>query len=343
MRYFLSLACAALLTIAGRAAALELPAVWPAPAPGAVAPQRVAIPSRTPFTIRDIAAGRGEPLMAAGELYLPPEASAAAPVPAVVLLHGSGGVRSSREPTYARQLATMGVAGLVIDVFAPRRDIASGFVERILNITEAAYIQDAFAALDWLAERADIDAERVAVIGFSYGGMAALYAAYDQVAAAAAPDGRRFAAHVSFYGPCIASFVDPDATGAPILMLMGDGDATVDPERCRATAEELRQGGAPVEMIVYAGARHQWDGSRGPWRAPRHIADCSFRVERDGTVRDASTRIEMGGPTTRALLLGLCSDSEGYVIERNDAVRLRSNADLAEFLKQSLGESEPRS
>ena len=87
-------------------------------------------------------------------------------------------------------------------------------------------------------------------------------------------------------------------------------------------------------MIVYPGARHQWDGSRTvPWRAPRHLADCAVTVDADGDVYDDRTHLPMMGPTTRRIILGLCSDGDGYLVARDDAVRERSNQDLGAFLQ----------
>jgi hypothetical protein len=40
----------------------------------------------------------------------------------------------------------MGIAVLVLDAFAPRRDMARGFVERVLNITESMLLADAYVS-----------------------------------------------------------------------------------------------------------------------------------------------------------------------------------------------------
>lgn len=40
---------------------------------------------------------------------------------------------------------------------------------------------------------------------------------------------------------------------------------------------------------------------------------------------------------TRKIILGLCSNSDGYLLGRDDAIRARSNADLARFLDGVLG------
>lgn len=328
-----------LLTSAPAVAAPDFVLPWPEESMEGPAGERVSFASASPFAFAD--AGNGPeaapPTEAVGTLFLPPEASSAAPVPAVVLLHGASGVQSVRELTYARQFAAQGVAALAVDVFAPRRERASGFVQRLLEITEAMFLADAYAALQYLAVRPEIDGERVALIGFSYGGMVAAYAAYAQVAERYAPKGLRFAAHVAFYAPCIAEFEDKRATGAPLLMLWGGRDAIVDAERCGRVARALEEGGAEVETVVYPEAVHQWDGRVAAEREiGRNIAGCHFYVERDGTVRDKALWLPMSSVFYRKVILGLCADSEGYLIGRNDVVRALSNRDMGRFLERAL-------
>jgi hypothetical protein len=38
----------------------------------------------------------------------------------------------------------------------------------------------------------------------------------------------------------------------------------------------------------------------------------------------------------RKVILGLCADSDGYLIGRNDAIRARSNRDMGAFLERAL-------
>ncbi len=56
----------------------------------------------------------------------------------------------------------------------------------------------------------------------------------------------------------------------------------------------------------------------------------------DGSVHDRNTMLPMIDSFTRKIILGLCSDSSGYLIGRDDAVRARSNADLGRFLQRVL-------
>lgn len=295
----------------------------------------VSFPSHSPFTLADVGGGPevDPPTTARGTVFLPVAASPAQPVPAIVLLHGASGVLGAREMTYARQFAAMGVAALVVDSFAARRDRATRFVDRLIEITEAMVLADAYAGLRMLAALPEIDGTRVALIGFSYGGMTSLYAAHAQVAERYAPAGPRFAAHVAYYAPCLARFEDSRATGAPVLLQFGGRDAIVDAARCAEVAADLERGGAEVRTVVYPEAYHQWDGVfAGPRPIGRDLSGCRFLVEEDGTVRDARTYLPMWGSLTRKIILALCVNSEPYLIGRDDEIRRKSNAELARFL-----------
>lgn len=305
------------------------------PSVGSELPDAVAVrfESADPFTLREA----GDPGLPARQvearLYLPATAQPSAPAPAVIFLHGAGGVQQVREVAYARQLAAQGVAAMVIDVFGNRRDIATGFIQRVLNITEAMYLADAFAGLRYLAGRDDVDGSRVALIGFSYGGMAATYAAYRQVAELYQPGGPWFAAHIAYYAPCIAEFDSNETTGRPVLMMWGSADAIVDPVRCDATADGLRAGGSAVETVTFDGAFHQWDGGFSvPRTIGRDLSPCAFRVGTDATIRDARLGLVMSGPLTRRAILAACVRNEPYMIGADDRVRILSTAVLSRFL-----------
>jgi len=297
--------------------------------------QSVSFPTRSPFALTDVElAPKTE---GQGTLFLPSGAGAENPVPAVVLLHGAGGVISARELTYGPQLAAQGVAALVIDSFRPRRDIAVGFMDRIFNITEVMLLADAYAGLAYLDDLPEVDGDRVALIGFSYGGMASTLAAYRQVADTMAPEGKRFRGHVAFYAPCIIRAEKTETTGAPVLLLNGGRDGLIDEERCTVVAEDLRAGGSRVETIIYPEAMHQWDGrARSPWRPRFTLAPCAFLLEADGSGTDSSTGLPVSSPLLRRASLSLCASDEGYLIGRDDAVREKSNRALAAFLEEVL-------
>ncbi|MEO1090869.1 MAG: alpha/beta fold hydrolase [Pseudomonadota bacterium] len=329
-------ACFTLAMVTVAAWLLAMPPALALPPPAPVDGADVRFPSASPFTLGDVGSD-APPTSAVGRLFLPP-GEVAGPIPAVVLLHGAGGVMGRRELTYARQFAARGWAALVVDAFASRVERGTGFTGRLLNVTEAMLLADAYAGLAWLAEQPGIDAERVALVGFSYGGMAATYALQAQVAELYQPAGALFRAHVAFYSPCIVRFDDVRTTGAPYLMLFGTNDAIVDPDRCNAVLGDLRAGGSSTELAVYPGAAHQWDArSGGGWQAPRGLAECDFRVTADGRVRDNRTLLTLDGYLGRAAALAWCADDRGYRIEGNPRTRQLSDQRLDRFLGAAFG------
>lgn len=332
LRLFLGLA-AAMVAWSSAWAQTGLDETWPSVGPELPDAVAVQFESADPFTLGEAGDPNLQLRLVEARLYLPASDQSFGPMPAVIFLHGAGGVQQVREVAYARQLAAQGVAAMVIDVFGNRRDIATGFTQRVLNITEAMYLADAFAGLRYLAGRDDIDGSRVALIGFSYGGMAATYAAYRQVADLYQPGGPWFAAHVAYYAPCIADFDRNETTGRPMLMMWGSADAIVDPVRCDATADGLRAGGSAVETVTFDGAFHQWDGGFSvPRTIGRDLSPCVFRVGTDATVRDARLGLVMSGPLTRRAILAACVRNEPYMIGADDQVRTLSTAVLSRFL-----------
>lgn len=331
------LACVAGLMASPAYADVKIVDPWPDQAAiGNIKGQHVTFASLSPFDLRHIKAATEEPTQTEATLFLPLGEHAPHSVPAVVFLHGASGVLGARELTYGPQLAAMGIAALAIDTYGSRRDMASNFLERVMNITETMFVSDAYAGLAYLGTLPEIDTKHVVLTGFSYGAMATTYAMYRQLAEALAPNGPRFAAHVAFYGPCIAHFDDNRTTGAPLLMLQGSDDQLLDPKRCAAVADELRGGGSTVDIIRYPGAVHQWDGDFQRRLIGRNLAPCRFDVEKNGTIRDDHTGLPMSNSVLRKVILGLCV-GDPYPIGRDDAVRRLSDTDYGRFLSRAFG------
>jgi dienelactone hydrolase len=315
-------------------AASRIPDPWPPVS--STAGDSLEIDSYSPFVPSAIGKN-APPTRAKLTWYAPKGATTKSKAPAVILLHGAGGVSYARENTYAAQLASMGIGAMVVDVFAARRDLATSFTERIIEITETMALADAYGALAWLKARPEIDADRVALWGFSYGAMSSVFAANAAIAERFAGlyglGNTRFAAHIGFYGPCITEFDQPRTTGAPILLAWGSKDELIDAARCEALAGQLRQGGSAVRVMVFEGAAHQWDGNwGGNRRIGRQLNDCRFHISSDLNVRSGLLGVGMSDPTTRKIMLALCVGSEGYIISADETVRAKSNALVGEFL-----------
>ena len=140
----------------------------------------------------------GRPATIAAELRLP--STAAARVPAVILLHGSGGA-NTRDDRWSRDLNDLGVATLLVDSFTGRGIVST--VADQSQLSELSVIIDAYRALDLLAKHPRIDATRIGLLGGSRGAMSALYASIKRFRRMYAPAGADFAVYMSFYPPCI--------------------------------------------------------------------------------------------------------------------------------------------
>ena len=305
--------------------------------------QAIRFPTTSPFAPTD--ADNAEAAIGVGTLYLPRPLPAGRrtprSVPVVILLHGASGVRYAREHVYGRQLAAMGLAAVVVDVFAARNNGGGGFVRRLIDITETMTIADAFAALRWVVRtHPAVDPRRAFVMGFSYGGMAAAYM-LDRRIAGKLGRGLRFAGHIAFYAPCIARFAKPRTTGAPLLMMYGTADELIDPVRCRAYLDDMRRGGSAARLIAIEGAPHQWDGGWPQFRIGRQMHGCRLRVEPDGAIRDLNTGLVMASPLLRMTILGLCVGGPPYLIGRDDRARQISNRAVGRFLRAILTGKEP--
>src|ERR1700741_2613407 len=115
-----------------------------------------------------------------------------AKVPAVLILHGSAGV-DGRGAFYASALQEAGVATLEIVMFQSRGRPRAG---------HGATMPHAAAALKWLAARPDVNAERLGVMGFSWGGVMSVLIASELVQERLGEGVPKPAAFAAFYPVC---------------------------------------------------------------------------------------------------------------------------------------------
>lgn len=184
-----------------------------------------------------------------------PEAMNSA-VPAVVILHGSSGVNPG-EMVWAQRLNSMGFASFVVDSFTGRGVTNTEADQTQLSMT--AGVADAYFALRLLAADPRIDKRKIGVMGFSRGGIAALYSAQEPFRRALIEDDLHFAAHIAFYPGCGIHYTSAHLDGAPILMLLGGKDNYTPAAPCVTYANDLRKQGAQVTLKTYPDAYHGFD------------------------------------------------------------------------------------
>lgn len=227
------------------------------------------------------------PVVIAGELRLPGPGTER--LPAVILLHGAGGI-SRNIDLWSQELNAIGIATFILDSYTGRGIVSVS--ENQTQLGRTPQINDAYRALELLSKHPRIDPARIGVMGFSRGGQAALYSALTRFQRMHGPPGARFAAYVILYPPCNLKFIDDDQVGdQPIRIFHGTADDFVFIDACRAYVARLREAGGNVQLTEYPGALHVFDGP--------HLKDRVF-VPRGQTTRRCVMEEGPGGQIMNA-------------------------------------------
>ena len=197
----------------------------------------------------------GKPGVIAGELRIP--GGAADRVPAVVIVHGGVGV-GDHEDNWAREFNKMGVAAFILDSFTGRS--VSDTRANLTQLSSLATLGDSYRALELLSKHPRIDPSKIAIIGFSRGAFAALYASARRFQALSGPTGVEFAAYIAFYTPCGTTYIDDEnVSDKPIRLFHGTSDDWVSVDACRQYVGRLRKAGKDVTLTEYADSYHRFD------------------------------------------------------------------------------------
>ena len=222
----------------------------------------------------------------AGELYLPPGNG---PFPAVVLMPPcSGRLPLEVEQADGARYNAQGWALLAVDSFGPR-----GFEDGCGGVGSSVdLVMDAYGALLWLAGQRFIDPGRIAIVGYSKGGDAALQAVgYDGVERLF---DRQFRAAIAYYPFCQRQ--EEVAVSVPTLILTGELDDWTLARDCRAIMANRKGLGAPMKLVVYPGAHHSFNLKLAPRSSYGHhleyneAADHAAWSETAGALRQAFGR-----------------------------------------------------
>jgi dienelactone hydrolase len=212
---------------------------------------------------------------------------ASAPLPAVVVAHGSSGV-DRRAIAYVAALRAAGIVSMEIEMFKP-----GGRPGQIADT-----IPHAIGALEYLATNAAIDPDRIGMMGFSWGGGLSLALAQERYYSGYGP--RRFAALVPLYPVCnyTAKLGAAQPTGKPMMILAGGKDDYDSPGDCPTVAASFNRWTADVASVhVYPDATHIWDSLSGP----TSFSDRYANRGSGGTVKvvpDAATAADSVARTT---------------------------------------------
>ncbi len=297
--------------------------------------QTVTISSENPRFIGELLAGEDFPAQQISGTLITPQSPP--PWPAVVMLHSASG-QGAIDWSYAELLMNAGYAVLAVDSFSQRGVYRT--VDDQTRVSGAAMVLDAYAARDVLVADSRVDPERIAVLGFSKGGIAALYSAFERVrvAAGAAP----FAAHVAHYPWCGLQLLEPRTTGAPILLQIGDSDSVTPLAFCETLVGEISavDPNADVAVLSYPDARHAFDHpalSALGWVPISGMipGDCLIQEQADGEFVEVTTGMIATGENLADVLTacGRNAAEAGGDAEAAQIARQR----LLEFLDETIG------
>lgn len=306
---------------------------------------RYAFASSTPRSLPDLlkGPGQGEPAQPVGHWFLPAGTERG---PAVILIHGSGGLYDAMLDFWPRQFNAAGIAVLAVDSFGPRG--VKSTAEDQSQVPFAADTADAFAALKLVASHPRVDPARIAIMGFSRGGITTWRTAVERIAVAQQlPNGLRFAAHVPMYsGGCVGAFrlmVKPGVftTKAPMLWVHGDADDYTTIGACRDYADRIGKAGTPVEFVALEGAMHKFDQDdtrrlnvRG---AQRTLETCPLELDIDTLATyDRNTGQRVSGEALQALTRQSCS-AIGAHVQGDRAARDKAAQAILAFFRKTLG------
>ena len=250
------------------------------------------------------------------------------PAPAVILVHGCGGLGVA-ERDWAVDLASEGIATVTVDSFGGRGVGEICSARETLNVADL--IVDVYRTAETLRADPRIDGDRIAVLGFSFGGRTALWSALTRFQETY--DGRPLAAYIAFYpSTCFIQLeAESEVTGGPIRIFHGTADDWTPMEPCQEFVDRLEVAGVDAALFSYPGARHGFDIRSLAWGGNHYSPSlvspraCSF-VERDGVITDPDTGVVAG--------VGSPCVERGASFGYNEAAREKAEDDLFRLLDE---------
>jgi uncharacterized protein len=206
----------------------------------------------------------GKSIMIGARLQVP--LNMTSKIPAVVILHGTAGVRNNGV-YYADALNRAGIAMLEIDQWGGR-GLPGGPSSRPKNLGDN--LPDVAGAYRLLAARPEIDAARIGLLGLSMGGIETMLMMTRRNSGAVLGKGVHFKAAAAIYPICwlynhVPGAGFADLVDAPVRILVGSEDDYDDgPDACEALLHELAPSDAAhMSLRVFAGATHIFDSFEG--------------------------------------------------------------------------------
>lgn len=184
--------------------------------------------------------------------YLAVDDAKAGKRPGIIVAHEGGGLTDHAKNS-ARKLAQAGYVAFALDYYGdgqPLTDMSQAMARLGVWMADPTGIRArAHAALEVLTRQAETDADRLAGIGYCFGGTTVL-----EMARAGEP----LKAVVGFHSGLGTARPATAGIKPKILVQIGADDPIIPPEQRAAFEAEMKAAGADWRMLVYGGAGHSF-------------------------------------------------------------------------------------
>jgi dienelactone hydrolase len=217
------------------------------------------------------------------------------PFPAVIALHGCGGLAGHSEPVqrryrdWAQELLGDGKAVLFPDSYGSRELGPQCRVKERRVLARRERVTDIMAARQWLMQQPWVAHDRISLLGWANGASALLWAVRPQLSLHhIGPD---FRAAIAFYPDCRLSSGLGWSARVPTLVLIGGKDDVSSPPACRQMVEGAHGRSALTRIVVYPDAYHDFDLADLPVHAVGAGND-AFDPEKGHVGTDPQARVD---------------------------------------------------
>jgi carboxymethylenebutenolidase len=189
-------------------------------------------------------------------------------LPAVIMIHENRGLNDNIKKT-AELLAKQGYVVLAVDLYQgqvtadPNR--ARELSSAVRNNPGIA-IENMKSAVTYLSSLQNVNASRIASLGWCFGGGQSLQLALNS-------EDQPLAATIIYYGQVVNDTGEISKINWPVLGIFGDQDQSITVDSVRAFEQALNETGVTNEVYIYPGVGHAFANPSNDNYAPEETAD----------------------------------------------------------------------
>lgn len=189
-------------------------------------------------------------------------------LPAVIMIHENRGLNDNMKDT-ADILAKQGYVVLAVDLFQGQvtadpnqaRELSSS-----VRNNPGIAIENMKSAIAYLSSLQNVNASRIASIGWCFGGGQSLQLALNS-------EDHPLAATIIYYGQVVNDTNEISKIKWPVLGIFGDQDQSISIDSVKAFEQALNETGVTNEIYLYPGVGHAFANPSNDNYAPQETAD----------------------------------------------------------------------